>query len=93
MYDIGIGDLGLKRWEFEHEITFGELLCRYAGQLRKREDDYNKTRHLMWAALRPHTKRSIKPEDLIKLRTDRRYFELIDEDEYKNLINGKATDN
>lgn len=80
----------MRKWEFEHEMSFGEFLCMHAGHIRKKDDQYKQLRLMMWAAIRPHTKRNLQPEDLIKLRSDKRNFEPVDIEEYKTLRDGKA---
>ena len=71
MYDIAIGDLRLSREEFER-MTWGEFQCMYRGHIREQERRLHETRLIMWAAVRPHSKKKIKPEDLLPLPMDSR---------------------
>jgi hypothetical protein len=81
-----VGDLGLSQLEFER-MTWGEFQCRYRGFLRKREARLQDARLIMWAAIAPHTKKKLKPEDLISLPCDRRRgpYKLMDKERYEEL--------
>ena len=61
--------MGLRRDEFER-MTIGEFSCRYAGFLRKEERRLDALRNVMWASIRPHSKRKITPKDLMELPMD-----------------------
>lgn len=66
-----MGDLGLGKDEFER-MTIGEFNCRYAGFLRNEERRMDGIRNIMWASIRPHSKKKITPRDLIQLPSDKK---------------------
>lgn len=69
MFDIAVGDMGLTRRGFE-TMEFGEFMCAYLGHARKREQMLADLRLVLWSNLIPHSKKKIKPEDLIRLPSD-----------------------
>jgi hypothetical protein len=61
--------MGLSRRGFE-TMEFGEFMCMYLGHARKREQRLSDLRLILWANLAPHSKKKIKPEELIRLPSD-----------------------
>jgi len=70
VYDLAIGDLGLSKEEFER-MSWGEFLCRHRGYQRHKEAELQQVRLIMWAAVAPHQKRKISPQDLMPLPGDK----------------------
>lgn len=66
MYDVAIGDLGLSLQEFER-MGFGEFFTRYNGLTRQRKERLKELRLLMWSGMVMHSKRRLKPEDIINI--------------------------
>ena len=81
---MAVGDLGLTRKEFER-MTWGEFTCRYRGWIRRRERGLEDLRLLVWSGIAPHSRRRIRPQDIIKLPGDKREFERVDIDTYKAI--------
>lgn len=76
----------ISKREFEHEMTWGEFMCRYAGWARNQQDSWNIARHIMWAGVAPYSKRRrIKPSDLMKLPLIDPKPEKIDKETYEKL--------
>lgn len=66
---MAVGDLGLTREKFER-ISWGEFQCMYRGHVRGHERLMHQTRLMMWAAIRPHSKKKLTPADILPLPSD-----------------------
>lgn len=98
LYDIAVGDLGLKSYEFER-MSWGEFMCRHRGHIRAHEQRTRELRMLMWSAIAPHSRKRLKPQDIMQLpedkvdnRIDPDEYEALttnDPEKYKSLIDGK----
>ncbi len=71
-------------------MTWGEFQCRLRGWQRWQEARLNEVRLVMWAAISPHSKRRLRPQDIMELPMDsRKRFrrsDLISKEKYKELI-------
>lgn len=51
-------------------MEFGEFMCAYLGHARKREQMLSDLRLIVWSNIAPHSKKKIKPSDIISLPGD-----------------------
>lgn len=51
-------------------MEFGEFMCRYLGHARKREQMLSDLRLIVWSNIAPHSKKKIRPQDVIRLPGD-----------------------
>lgn len=63
--------MGMGAGEFER-MSYGEFMCRFNGFTRQKEEALSSLRMVMWSAIAPHSKKKLKPEDIIKLPSERR---------------------
>lgn len=76
---------GLKPWELER-MTFAQLHFFLQGIRNKEEESWRHTRMLMWASMQPHTKKTLRPEKIIKLSSDIPKGKPISKERYQELI-------
>ena len=86
LYDIAIGDLGLKRQEFER-MSWGEFHCRVRGWMRKQEELWRHTRVLAYYAGIPNLKKGTTPEKIVPLPSDKegKNYERMTKQRFKEL--------
>lgn len=74
--------------EFER-MGFGEFFTRYNGFTRQRRERLKELRLLMWSAMVMHSKKRLKPEDIIKIDDDnpRTQSRPASKEEFENLKN------
>jgi len=71
IYDIAVGELGLRKEEFER-MTWGEFQCRYMGHIRRGYERWDMARHIMYYAASPYLKKGTTPEKILPLPTDKK---------------------
>lgn len=63
--------MGLTREQFER-MEFGEFICRMLGRQRKRLQELEDLRLIVWSGLAPHSKKRLRPQDVFRLDSDGR---------------------
>jgi len=63
---LAVGDLGLTREIFER-MEFGEFMCMVLGRQRRRRQELEDMRMVVWACLAPHSKKKLRPTDIFRL--------------------------